>query len=135
MADVKYSDAIAYLFSTFPELQSTFERRAKELYGEGLPDIVYGSVFVEYLNSLADELGGTTHAVSDESLRKGFRLIEELSDSTDFETVCLAEVSVIEGLLGDKGGLERFAPLMGPKTRQLARRVAEAFGLETDQLS
>jgi len=135
MANVQFENVITYLYEAFPDVRPHFEQKSKELYGEGLPHVVYGSVLVEYLNSLADQIGGENHAISDKRLKEVFGLIEELSESKDFETVCLVKTSVIEGVLGEKNGLKRFAAYMGPITRKLAHDLAQSWDLNTELLS
>ena len=105
--------------SSLPDVQPHFEQRLKELYGVGLPHVLYGSVLVEYLNSLADEIGQQNDAISEKRLKDVFGQIEELSGSDDFETVCLVKTSVMEGLLKGKSGLRRFTGYMGPITKKL----------------
>ena len=119
MASVKYENVIAHLYEAFPDVQPHFEQRLKELYGVGLPHVLYGSVLVEYLNSLADEIGQQNDAISEKRLKDVFGQIEELSGSDDFETVCLVKTSVMEGLLKGKSGLRRFTGYMGPITKKL----------------
>src|SRR5262245_21726248 len=135
MANVEYANVITHLYETLPYVRLHFEERSKELYGDNLPHVVYGSVLVEYLNSLAEGIGGQNHAICDGRLKEAFGLIEELSGSEDFETVCLVKTGVIEGVLGQKKGLERFAAYLGPITRKLAHSVAQSWGLNTEQLS
>lgn len=120
MPSVKVEDVIDRLYDCVPvEVRLHFKQRSKELYGEGLAHVVYGSVLVEYLDLLADEreLQGT--AISDRQLKEIFRLIEELSGSDDFETVCLVQTGFLEGLMVGKKGLKAFADYMGPRTKNL----------------
>jgi len=135
MTDIKYSQVNKYLLDVLPTIRQHFENAISALYAHDNPHVVYGSILVEYINSLANELGGPNHIVSDRVLRDCFRLIEELSASSDFETRCLVETSVVEGLFSEKDGLQRFAPYMGVETKKLARTVAESWGLNVEVLS
>ena len=120
MANVAYENAIAYLYDRLPDLQSHFKQRSKELYGEGLPHVVYGSVLVEYLESLADKIERQNDLFSDERLKDVFKHIEELSKSDDVKTIYLVKTGFMEGLSSGKKGLNPFAAYMGPETMKLA---------------
>ena len=135
MSEVQYSHAIDRLLQVLPDIGPYYESRMSELYANGNPHVVYGSIFVEYINSTANDLGGQLHNMKDRMLKKCFRLIEELSSSSDYQTRCLVETSVIEALLGEKGGLERFAPYMGSETKVIAREVARGWDLDTGPIS
>ncbi len=135
MADVQYSNVIAHLLQVLPDIRQLYEKRSAELYADCNPHVVYGSILVEYIDSIANGLVGPNHALNDQRLKEAFQLIEELSASSDFESRCLAETSVLEALLGEKGGLERFAPYMRSETKKLARGVAQSWGLNAELLS
>ena len=130
----KYENAITCLYEVVPDVRTYFEKRSKELCGEGNEHVVYGSVLVEYINSLVDGVGGENGPHCESRLKELFRFVEELSMSEDFETICLIETGFIEGLLCRKNGLERFAIYMKPTTRMLAKRVAKRWGLNTELL-
>lgn len=135
MSAVRYSNVVADLFRVLPEIRMLYEKRSPEIYAEGNPHIVYGSIFVEFVEALVKDIGGPNHDCADQQIKRAFGLIEELSASSDSEARCLAETSVLEGLLGEKGGLKRFAPYMQAETRTLAREIANRWGLNTDVLS
>ena len=135
MIDLIYSNIINYLLQVLPDMRQYYEVRIEELCAAGNPHVVYGSIFVEYINSLASGIGGHSHNMKNRMLKECFRLIEELSSSSDFQTRCLVETSVIEALLGEKGGLERFAPYMGLKTKMIARDVARRWDLDVGLLT
>ena len=135
MSGLPYSNVIARLLQVLPDIRGYYGHRSTELYAEGNPHVVYGSILVEYIESLMKALGRPDQATADRMLREAFNLIEELSSSSDFETRCLAETSVLEALLGERAGLERFAPYMGPETKNLARGIAQLWGLNVDLLS
>jgi ABC-type branched-subunit amino acid transport system ATPase component len=119
MRDIKFENVITHLYEVFPDLYLGFNQRSKELYGERLAHVVYGSVLVEYVDLLADELDRPNSAFDDTRLKEIFDLIEELSGSDDIETVRLVETGFLEGLYAGKKGLKRFVAFMGPKTQYL----------------
>jgi hypothetical protein len=119
MANVEYENVITSLYEALPDLQGPFEKRSKELYGHGLPHIVYGSVLVEYVESLADNVELPDDEVSDKRLKRVFGFIEELSGSDDSETIYLVQTGFLEGLAGLSSGLQRFATYM--ETAEIVR--------------
>jgi hypothetical protein len=135
MIDLPYSSVIARLFEAIPDIREYYAQRSSELYAEGNPHVVYGSILVDYIDAASKRLEGLQHDASDQQLRQAFDLIEQLSVSSDFETRCLAETSVLEALLGEKDGIRRFAPYMGPETKALARGIAQSWGLNSEPLS
>jgi|SRR5208283_3779393 len=123
MQGLAYADVIPYLLKVIPEIRQLYERRVKALYAENNPHVIYGSIFFEHIESLEKQLEGPNREAAESSLRKAFLLLEELSSSEDFQTRCLAETSVLESLLGEKGGHKRYERFMGSETRKLARDV------------
>jgi hypothetical protein len=135
MSQTQYSNVVTELLRALPDIRQHYEKMSAELYANGNPHVVYGSIFVEYINALVNKFMGSDHDIAYQRLRDAFCLIEELAASTDFETRCLVETSVLEALLGEKGGVGRFANYMGPETKRLARRVAQRWGLDSELLS
>jgi hypothetical protein len=127
MSQIRYSEVVAHLLEALPEIRRYYEKRSVELYANGNAHVVYGSILVEYISALANDL--FDHDKSNEILIKAFDFIERLASSTDFEVQCLIETSVLEALLGEKGGLDRFAEYMGSETKRLAQGIALQWGL------
>ena len=135
MVRLRYAEAIDYLLESLPQIQQYYSKRSAQLYADKNPHVVYGSILVEFLNEFAREVTGPTREIADSILKAAFRTIEALSASNDFELRYLVKTSVLEGLLGEKGGLESFAPFMHHETKKLARELAETWGLDTRILS
>jgi hypothetical protein len=134
MPNVPYSEVIPYLLEALPSIRQHYERTAAGLYAENNPHVVFGSILVEYIQDLARARSGEHDENSEDELNMSFSLLENMASSSDPETIWLIETSVLEGLLGEKGGLESFAPYMGPATRELARKVAESWELDAKLL-
>lgn len=123
MIVVKYSEAIDHLLRSSTEIRRFYDARAREFYAFDNPHVVYGSILVEYVNSLMGELDARSRGSLDGRLKNIFGLIEELALSPDFAVRCLIETGFLEGLLREEGDLDRFSPHMGPATKALAREV------------
>ena len=134
MPNVKYSNVTEYLFANLPSIRVYYEARSAELYAGNNPHVIFGSILVDYANEIYKNLVASIYIENDNLLKDIFSVLENLSASSDFETRCLMETTVLEGLLGEDGGLERFARYMGPETKKLARSLAEDWGLNTDIL-
>ena len=132
---MRYSDTIKELFNTFPDIVSRYKIRIAELYAEENPHVLYGSIFVDYIHSARGELEGLDHLENKKILDQSFSYLEKLLSSSDFQTRCLGETSVLEALLGDEGGLERYAVFMGPETKRIAREIARNWDLDVGPLS
>jgi hypothetical protein len=124
MPNVRYADVISYLFEQLPNVRQDFERRAKQLYGDGLPHVLYGSVLTEYVEDLLGRLEGPAGEDAKKTLHKIFSLLEVLCSSDDFDTRCLVETGVLESLLlSEKDQFNSLKSFMGPKTKQVALQV------------
>jgi hypothetical protein len=132
---MRYSDTIKELFNTFPDIARRYKNRIAELYAEENPHVLYGSIFVDYIHSARNELGGSDHVKNKKILDQSFSYLEKLLSSSDFETRCLGETSVLEALLGEEDGLERYAAFMGPETKGIAREIARNWDLDISPLS
>jgi hypothetical protein len=134
MRDLPYSAVISRLLESLPEIQPYYDGRVKEaFYAEGIPDVIYGSILVEYLNQLAEALEmsqDSSSRAAEQSLKRAFDLLEELAASSDFETRCIVEVSVMEGLLPSRSDFRRFRPYMGPKTLEMALADLANLGID-----
>jgi hypothetical protein len=94
---------------------------------------------VPYIQELDDDI--RYRAVKPETGRgdavrqvlEAFAMIEELAESTDPKTQFLCETTM-EGLVHSSSDLERFACYMGPKTREVVRRVCEGTRINTRAL-
>lgn len=135
MIDVKYKDIVKRLLDVIPELSGKYNKEvtwwAPE---EPPPDVVYGDMFSDYVSDLERRCTRECSASDQEQLRRAFDLIEELASSSDIETRCIIEVSVLESLLGDKGGVKRFARFMKARTKNMAANLADRWELETEEL-
>jgi hypothetical protein len=131
MDKLRYSNAIPYLLNALPGIRGYYDRRAPELYAHNNPHVSYGSIFVEYIQSLVQKLQTPHRDDAEHELKKAFDLIEQLSGSSDFELRCLAETSVLESLLGEPAGLARFVSYLGPDSKKLARKIAEKWDLDS----
>lgn len=125
MHELTYSNAVDYLLQSLPEFRPYYDDRARELYAFDNPHVVYGSILVEYIESIARGLAEQFNKPNDQLIRSTFAIIENLSSSHDFEVRCLIETGFLEALLKGKGDLKRFSPYMGLATRELARQVTQ----------
>ena len=132
MKDVSFENAISYLLQQIPEIRDFYERRCVELYAQGLADVVFGSILVEYLTITADEGADSEADSAANTITRIFEMIEDLATSSDFNTRCLVEVSVLESILGEEGGLKRFGSYMGRQTRAMASALAKRWELNEE---
>jgi len=130
MDDLFHADPIEFLLERLPAIRDVYSLRAPMLYAHGNPHVVYGSILVDFLHSLAAARSEANRAETDSILFRAFNLIDYLSSSEQIEFQNLAETSVLEGLLGERGGMEQFAPYMGSATKRLAKRIADRWALD-----
>jgi hypothetical protein len=124
LTDVAYKKVVDRLLSVVPEIQSDYECEAEFWSPQAVPaHIVYGSVFVRFITRLVAESSSNDDPERDELLSRCFELIEELSVSSDFETRCVIEASVLEALLREPGDWKRFHELFRPNTMKLAQKL------------
>ncbi len=124
MPTVQYSQAVDLLFETLTEMRENFQRRSKELYGENLPQVIYGSVLPEHVELLSTQLSSSNKKNVENILNKIFDLLEIMCLDGDFETRSLVETGFLESLLlGNKDQFEDFRRYMGPETTKIAIKV------------
>lgn len=119
----------------FPDIQLRYKQRIVDLYAQNNPHVLYGSIFVGYINDTWENSANMPSGKIKQVLKKCFLFLEGILSSADFETRCLGETSVLEALLGEEGGLERYAPFMGPETKVIAKDIACKWGLDIRLLS
>jgi hypothetical protein len=135
MSDLRYSEVVERLLQVFPQMREPYAAEARRWQPDRPPPhIVYVDLFGPYLRRLVENMSDKDGDEHRSLLHIAFSLIEELSASTDFETRALAETGVLEDLLGEAGGVQRFALFMGPQTKKLARKVADRWRLDSSCL-
>lgn len=128
MTNVSYSAVVSRLLYVIPEIRSEYEEEEARWGGDQPPaHIVYGSVFPKFINRIISEEPENGKKELSDIVNRAFDLIEELTNSDDFETRCVVEASVLESLLGAPGGWDRFSHLFRPSTMKKARDVMSRF--------
>ena len=130
MHDLHYHEVVERLLDVIPEIRPSFDEEAKKWDSRRPhPDIVFGTLFS---NLIAEKVRCQLNGFDEtkEIVKRAFSLLEELSASSDFKTRCLAEVSVLESLLGDEGGVQLYIPFMGLRTRKLAEELVHRWHIE-----
>jgi hypothetical protein len=110
--NIAYAEVIKRLLSQLPETSEVYKLEQSKWGAEPIaPDVVYGSIFSGFLRRVVLEGAREANQSRSEIIRRSFEMIEDITQSADFQTPCLAEVSVLETLLGhDKEDWQRFSP-------------------------
>jgi len=132
MVDVAYTNVVARLLEVLPEIRSDYELEAANWGSEGPhAHVVFGSVFSRFVDQLITTVSDSDDEELRRTLDRAFDLVEELTLSSDFETRCVVEASVLESLLGEVDGWKRFSGHFRRNTMQMGRKVMERFSGDT----
>lgn len=122
MSEITFENMSEKLVEAIPELKPAYEKELEWWHGEeaGAHNI-YSEVLNQYLISL---LQSEVNPETEESLRRIFKFLEELSNHQDVRVQEVVGVTVIERLHG-AGLLERARQYMGPATLQMSREIED----------
>ena len=128
MPDVAYQDVTATLLSDIPEVSSDYEQEQKSWAPDEVHvHVVYGTVLPRFLERVENLWASTTDDAYESLLKRCFAHVEKLAASSDFETRCVIEASLLETLIGEDGDWSRYSRFFGSKTRLMAEEVKRRF--------
>jgi hypothetical protein len=131
MKDMTYEEVVTALLEQIPELQEDYDAEcANWVPDKPHPHVVYGSVLPTLIYRIETAWRATRLPEDEELLHRIFSHVENLAASSDFETRCVIEASLLETLLGKVGGYDRFLRFFRPNTAIMAQSVAERFSGE-----
>ena len=120
--DNLYNEFVS-LFSEDGEIFEQLEKEAKVIKGEDSIYVMYDMVVVPYIRRILEE--------DPEKIKKAFRFFERMEQDVDPEVGNVVEVSVLESLMSDDQGLEKYLPFIGEKTLKAAKRIAQCFDVKS----
>jgi hypothetical protein len=119
-----YDTTVDLLLTDIPEIRPAYEvEHAKWRDSRPPPHVVYGSVFVTFLRSIINRLDQSGAETDEEIVSRSFRLIEKLASSSDFETRCIVQASILESLLESENTYRSIAHRFGKCSKQMALRL------------
>lgn len=122
---MKYGELYNSFVNLFPEDRAIFAQlklNADVDENEDGMHIMFGMVVVPYIRKIVDEDPVKT--------KKAFDFLErmELDENPDIGNV--AEVSVLEALMTDEGGLKKYMGYIGPQSLKAARYMSKFYNIE-----
>ena len=128
--DILYTESVAELRRTVPELEQDYQQQVREWASdEPHAHVVFGSTFSAFIRRIQATVNNDRDSKKDDLLARCFQFIEELASSSDFESRCLIEASVLESLLGnEREDWQRFSPYFGQQTKLMAVRLMKQWG-------
>ena len=129
MNDISYRDVTRTLVSDIPEVRSDYERE----HTNWAPDdvhahVVYGTVFAKFIQRIEERWASTADDECELLLHRCFAHVEKLANSSDFETRCVIEASLMETLIGENGDWSHYNRFFGSVTRRIAAEVKRRVG-------
>ena len=85
-------------------------------------------MFAKFIQRIEELWARTADGESEMLLKRCFVHVEKLAESSDFETRCVIEASLMETLIGENGGWSRYKRFLGAATRRMAEDVKQRFG-------
>jgi len=122
---MKYDELYNAFVKRFPEDKEVFDQLKLDADVDEHEDgmhIMFGMVVVPYIRKIAGENPGKT--------KRAFDFLEEmvLDDNADIGNV--AEVSVLEALMNDEGGMKKYMEYIGPESLKAARYMSQFYNVE-----
>lgn len=128
MPDVAYHDVTTTLLSDIPEISSDYEQEQKSWAPNDVhAHVVYGTVLPKFIEQAESSWVSTSDDEYESLLKRCFAHIEKLAASSDFETRCVVEASLLETLIGDNGDWSRYKRFFGSNTKRMAEEVKQRF--------
>jgi len=128
MTNIAYQNVITTLLSDIPEVNGDYELERKSWAPDDVhAHVVYGTVFAEFIRRTEESWRSTTDDDYELILKRCFAHVEKLVGSSDFETRCVVEASLLEALIGESGDWSRYSRFFGAKTRRMAEEVKRRF--------
>ena len=122
---MKYDEMYNAFVNLFPEDRKVFEQLELDAGVDEHEDgmhIMFGMVVVPYIRKIVDENPVKTKIAFD------FLEGMELNENPDIGNV--AEVSVLEALMTDEGGLKKYMGYIGPQSLKAARYMSQFYNVE-----
>lgn len=124
MTDIPYEQAVEALLRFVPEIRSDYDSERAKWHGNPPPaHVLYGSVFVYFLQEKLERFRRLGEKPDDAIIQRAFQLVEDLATSEDFETRCIVQASILESLLEDKGSYQVVSTRLGQRTKQMALKL------------
>ena len=122
---MKYDELYNAFVKRFPEDKEVFDQLKLDADVDEHEDgmhIMFGMVVVPYIRKIVGENSAKTN--------KAFGFLEEmlLDDNPDIGNV--AEVSVLEVLMNDEGGMKKYMVYIGPESLKAARYMSQFYNVE-----
>ena len=123
---MKYDELYDSFVRLFPEDKAVFDqlkRNADVDEDEDGVHIMFGMVIVPYIRKIVNE--------SPDKTKKAFDFIEAMELDNDPEIENVAEVSILEALMTDEGGLKKYMGYIGPESLKAARYMSQFYNVES----
>lgn len=128
MTDIPYQDVTTTLLSDVPEVSDDYECEQKSWAPDDVhAHVVYGTVFAKFIQRIHERWVNTSDDAYESLLQRCFVHVEKLAASSDFETRCVIEASLMETLIGENGDWSRYSRFFGSETRRMAEVVRRRF--------
>ena len=117
-----YNNLYDEFLNLFPEDRDVFEQLEKEtkvIKSEDGIYVMYDMIVVPYIKKIIDE--------DPEKTKRAFNFFELMEKDADPEVGNVVEVSVLESLISDDDGFQKYIPFTGKETLKAARRIAQYF--------
>lgn len=122
---MKYEELYSCFINLFPEDKKTFDELETEADVDQNEDgvhIMFGMVVVPYIRKISVEDPLKT--------QKAFDFIEMMESDENSDVSNVADVSVLEALINDEGGMKNYLRYIGPKSLEAARFMSQFYNVE-----
>jgi hypothetical protein len=128
MTDIAYRNVTTTLLSDIPEIRRDYDLEQKNWAPDDVHvHVVYGTVLPRFIERVEKSWATTSDDEYESILKRCFSHVEKLAASSDFETRCVVEASLLETLIGANGDWSRYSRFFGSNTRRMAEEVKRRF--------
>ena len=128
MTDIAYQNVTTTLLNDIPEVRSEYELEQKNWTPDEVhAHVVYGTVLAKFIQRIEKSWTNTSDDEYESLLKRCFAHVEKLAGSSDFETRCVIEASLMETLIGENGDWSRYSRFFGSNTMRMAEEVKRRF--------
>jgi len=128
MTDIAYQDVTTTTLEEIPELAADYEKELQSWKPDEVPPhIVYGTLFANFIERTEQAWQATNEDDFEHLLKRCFAFVERVASSSDFQSRCVVEASLLESLIGENGDWSRYIRFLGPNTKRMAGEVKKRF--------
>ena len=117
---MKYDELYDNFIDMFPEDAEFFAEKEEETnVGRDTMNLMFGLIITPFIKAIADKDPIKT--------KKAFEYVEKMENDDNPEIGNIAEVNILEDLISDAEGIDKYLEYMGDETKKAVRHISQFF--------